>query len=90
MLHQMDNSLQQSPCLIAAYLQGQCDNGGEPHRFMLVTLSNGLNVVDFHLTGLGPGYVYLPGDGNNPCTCSTVTYSVVAACALCQGADAGK
>jgi hypothetical protein len=86
----MDNTLKQSPCLIAAYLQGQCANGGESHHFTLVTFSNGLNVAVFSLGSLGPGYIYLPGDGNNACTCSTVTYSLIAACALCQGAGAGK
>lgn len=68
----MNNTLHQSPCLIAAYLQGQCDNGV------------------FSVGSLDPGYIYVPGDGNNACTCSTVTYSVIAACALCQGAGAGN
>ena len=86
----MNNTLGQSPCLIAAYLQGQCYNGGKSLRFTLVTLSNGLNVVVFSVGSLGPGFRYAPGDGNNACTCSTVTYSMIAACALCQGAGAGK
>jgi len=86
----MSNTLSQSPCLIAAYLQGQCENGGKSLRFTLATLSNGLNVVVSSVGSLVPGFIYAPGDGSNACTCSTVTYSMIAACSLCQGGDAGE
>jgi hypothetical protein len=57
-----------------------------------LTLVNRLNFVVYTVASISPGLDYnVPaGHGNDSCTCSTVTYSVVAACALCQGALAGK
>jgi len=66
------NSLRQSPCMVAAWLGGVC-NGG-----------------DYNLPPLpGPEYYYLgpaPGYGN-ACACSSVFYSLISACSLCQSAD---
>jgi len=64
-----NNSLGQSPCLVAAYLQGACDSG----TFFIPALPNGTHY-------LGPTL-----ENSNPCQCSTVLYSVVSACAACQG-----
>ena len=41
LFRQMTNSLRQSPCLVAAYLLGACNNGGKslrgiPHSFVLI------------------------------------------------------
>ncbi|KAF8487545.1 hypothetical protein JB92DRAFT_1508378 [Gautieria morchelliformis] len=58
-----------SPCLVAASLQAVCKAG----TFSIPALTPGL-----HYTGPLAGF-------SNACTCSTVTYSMVAACAACQG-----
>ncbi|KIM66885.1 hypothetical protein SCLCIDRAFT_1147853, partial [Scleroderma citrinum Foug A] len=63
-----DNSKGQNPCLVAAYVCSMC--------------SNSLATVD----PLQPNH-YFPGptiDGANPCTCSSITYNLFAACTLCQ------
>jgi hypothetical protein len=64
------NSLGQSPCLVASYLLSTC-NGGQ-----------------YNISALAPGFHYLPPTLNtaNPCQCSTVSYSLVAACSDCQSA----
>ncbi|KII88418.1 hypothetical protein PLICRDRAFT_41576 [Plicaturopsis crispa FD-325 SS-3] len=62
------NSRQQSPCLVAAYLVGQC-NGG---TFNIDPLA-----VGTHYTGPTAADV-------TPCQCSTVTYSLISACGACQ------
>ncbi|KAF8136781.1 hypothetical protein EV363DRAFT_1320525 [Boletus edulis] len=64
----MFNSKNQSPCQVAAYLQGAC-NGGQ---FSIPALPNGT-----HYTG---PYA----DEQNPCQCSSVTYNVISACGICQ------
>ncbi|KIM79221.1 hypothetical protein PILCRDRAFT_823813 [Piloderma croceum F 1598] len=70
----MNNSINQSPCLVSAYLSAPCFGG----VYTVASISPGLNY-------------YVPGgNGNDTCTCSTVTYSMVAACSLCQGALAGN
>lgn len=64
----MNNSRQQNPCLVAAYLQGAC-NGG-----------------DFTVDALQPSTHYTgPTQAQaNSCQCSSVTYSLISACAICQ------
>ncbi|KAI9570445.1 hypothetical protein HD554DRAFT_2018193 [Boletus coccyginus] len=64
----MSNSKGQNPCVVAAYLQGACNDG----QFTVDPLPNGT-----HYTG---PYA----DESNPCQCSSVTYSTVSACGLCQ------
>ncbi|CAK5269648.1 unnamed protein product [Mycena citricolor] len=63
------NSRLQSPCVVAAYLGGVCDNGL------------------FTVPALGPSQEYLgPTVAQaNQCICSSVMYSVLSACAGCQG-----
>ncbi|KAF8487539.1 hypothetical protein JB92DRAFT_3130675 [Gautieria morchelliformis] len=58
-----------SPCIVAAALQAACNNG----RFMVPALPSGGQYS-------GP----LKGEANS-CSCSTVTYCMIAACAACQG-----
>ncbi|KAJ3509629.1 hypothetical protein NLJ89_g5122 [Agrocybe chaxingu] len=62
------SSTGQSPCEIAAELGGVCSGG------------------QFSLLPLDPGFVYLgPNQDNaNSCRCSSVYYSLLSACALCQ------
>ncbi|KAH7929700.1 hypothetical protein BV22DRAFT_1002169 [Leucogyrophana mollusca] len=64
----MDNSRGQNPCLVAAYLQGTC-NGG-----------------DFSVNSIPPDSEYVGPTVKlaNPCQCSTITYSMISACSLCQ------
>ncbi|KAF8911958.1 hypothetical protein CPB84DRAFT_733777 [Gymnopilus junonius] len=62
------NSLHQTPCLVAAYLESLC---GVPTS--VDSIPNGTHY-------LGP-----TSSQQDPCRCSTVTYSVVSACGGCQG-----
>ncbi|KAI6128297.1 hypothetical protein EV401DRAFT_1853747 [Pisolithus croceorrhizus] len=64
----MDNSKNQNPCLVSAYVQSVCFGG------------------QFAVTSLGPGTEYVGPyvDEANDCECSSVTYSLVSACAYCQ------
>ncbi|KIJ69050.1 hypothetical protein HYDPIDRAFT_164720 [Hydnomerulius pinastri MD-312] len=64
----MDNSKGQNPCLVAAYLQGACNDG----QFTVDPLP-----VSTH-------YVGPDADEQNGCQCSSVTYSAISACGLCQ------
>lgn len=62
------NSKQQTPCLVAAYLEGVCT--GQP--FSVNSIPPGTHY-------LGPD-----SSEANPCFCSTVAYSLVSACGGCQ------
>jgi len=64
----MNNSRSQSPCLVAAYLESACTNG------------------DFQVTPLPIGTHYSgPSQQQaNTCSCSTVTFSMISACGICQ------
>jgi len=66
------NSLNQSPCAVAAYLQGACNDG----VFTIPSLGPGNSYT-------GPTG---SGDDNDLCKCSTVVYSLMSACDACQGA----
>jgi len=68
----MLNSKNQTPCLVGAYLQAQCMNGS----YEVQSLPN---LTSFYAP---------PGNGSDACTCSTVTYSLIAACGWCQDAKA--
>jgi len=63
------NSLSQNPCNVAAYLESVC-NGGQ-----------------FDIPQLPPGRLYAgPSTAQfYPCECNTVVYSLISACAACQG-----
>jgi len=67
----MSNDRGQNPCLIAAYAQGVC-NGGQ---FTVDPLPAGT-----HYTGPFVNQA-------NDCECSTVVYSLVSACGICQGSS---
>jgi hypothetical protein len=64
----MNNARGQNPCLVAAYLQGACTGGGFSVNQLPVGTYYG-----------GPNL-----DEVNGCQCSTVTYSMVSACGVCQ------
>ncbi|KIK98729.1 hypothetical protein PAXRUDRAFT_133604 [Paxillus rubicundulus Ve08.2h10] len=65
-----DNSLGQSPCIVAPYLESQC-------------FTNGLCRLN---PQAGQYYEAPSGAYANPCECNTVAYSLVSACGACQGA----
>ncbi|KAH8988006.1 hypothetical protein EDB86DRAFT_3245645 [Lactarius hatsudake] len=66
------NSIGQNSCSVAAYLLGTCDGG----EFTLYPILNS------SFSYLGP-----PEDqAANLCFCSTVTYNLLSACSVCQGA----
>ncbi|KAH7889385.1 hypothetical protein F5I97DRAFT_1843920 [Phlebopus sp. FC_14] len=64
----MTNSKGQNPCLVSAYLQGACNDG------------------QFTVDALPPNTHYVGPDASeqNGCQCSTVTYSMISACGVCQ------
>ncbi|KAF9068755.1 hypothetical protein BDP27DRAFT_768715 [Rhodocollybia butyracea] len=64
------NSLGQSPCQVAGYLGAVCTSAG------VFTISP----VDAALE------YFLPATNADSCTCSNVYYSLLSACAACQGA----
>ncbi|CAE7146132.1 unnamed protein product [Rhizoctonia solani] len=65
------NSKGQSPCLVAAYLQGQC----YPNK-------------QWNVTSLPSGAQYIAPTNQEAtgCACSSPVYSLLSACAACQGA----
>ncbi|KAF9265501.1 hypothetical protein L218DRAFT_142546 [Marasmius fiardii PR-910] len=63
------NSKNQSPCDVASYLGGACNNG----EFSIPALNASQSY-------LGPTLLTA-----NPCRCNTVFYSLLSACAACQG-----
>ncbi|KAI9446131.1 hypothetical protein H4582DRAFT_2052239 [Lactarius indigo] len=64
------NSLQQTPCLVTAYLAAVCNNGA----FTFYALQPGNYYT-------GPG----GSDNGDPCKCNTVVYNLISACGACQG-----
>ncbi|KAH7098580.1 hypothetical protein BKA62DRAFT_364787 [Auriculariales sp. MPI-PUGE-AT-0066] len=65
------NDRNQSPCLVGAYLLGSC-------------LSDPTSVnITSDVVAWRPGYGYTV----NLCSCSTVTYALMSACAICAGTD---
>lgn len=65
------NSLNQDPCVVASYLESQCDRGG----FTVVALSPNEHYI-------GPN-----ASEATPCQCNAVVYSLICACAACQDAQ---
>ena len=81
----MFNSLHQDPCTVAKYLGGVCINGGECIPCLL-SYSLKLVNLDYPIPALATNQVYT---GPNPlaaneCRCSSVFYSLLSACAICQ------
>ena len=87
---QTENIRDQSPCLVAAYLMGACQPDGRKLRYKCRLTSNQVrhvewmvdNLPELNLTYAGPA-----ADQADLCTCSSVSYSMVSACAWCQGAQ---
>ncbi|KAJ3552378.1 hypothetical protein NM688_g4180 [Phlebia brevispora] len=70
----MYNSLNQSPCLVAAYAQGACTTNGENEEWNVPAITNSTQTYG------GPD-----ADQASLCTCSSVTFNLISACAYCQG-----
>ncbi|KAI0694605.1 hypothetical protein BC835DRAFT_1415223 [Cytidiella melzeri] len=73
----MSNDEGQSPCLVAAYLIGQCLT--VPTTSIVLPLEDNPGFVDYYAP---PSALHLAPTN---CTCSTVVYSLLAGCGLCQG-----
>ncbi|TFK71697.1 hypothetical protein BDN72DRAFT_856009 [Pluteus cervinus] len=69
----MQNGLQQSPCLVAAFSLGACTNG----NWNVPALPNGTKYDSPNATTA------------NPCSCSWTSYNLLSACALCQNQPGG-
>ncbi|KAI0342880.1 hypothetical protein BDW22DRAFT_162018 [Trametopsis cervina] len=72
----MDNAVGQTPCLIAAFLIGQCLP--VPSTAVVLPLSNIPGFVDYYAPPQASALA--PTD----CACNTVLYSLLAACGACQ------
>ncbi|KAJ1302864.1 hypothetical protein OPQ81_003166 [Rhizoctonia solani] len=70
-----NNSKGQSPCLVAAYLQGQC----YPNKQWNVTALPS-----------GAQYIAPTNQEATGCACSSPVYSLLSACAACQGGSYGS
>lgn len=84
------NSLNQSPCLVAAALLSTCNGGCELSSFVLSYIYKPCCLIYFAaytLDALLPGYNYvaaLSPATSSLCACNTVTYSLLSACSACQ------
>ncbi|KAI0342886.1 hypothetical protein BDW22DRAFT_1357424 [Trametopsis cervina] len=67
----------QSPCLVAAFLVGQCLP--DPSDAVVHPLNNLPGITNYYVPPQASAL--LPTD----CTCNTVLYSLIAACGACQG-----
>ncbi|KAF8122163.1 hypothetical protein EV363DRAFT_1156451 [Boletus edulis] len=65
----MENSMNQNPCSVAAYLGGACVAG---------------TWTVYRLTQPGNYYYGPSASGQNACECSSITYNTLSACSLCQ------
>ncbi|KAH0839430.1 hypothetical protein J3R83DRAFT_205 [Lanmaoa asiatica] len=83
----MNNSKNQNPCLVTAYLQGAC-NGGRTFTFLLChALIQSSDIQPEYTVNPLPANEHYTGpyaDQNNPCQCSSVTYNTISACGACQ------
>ncbi|TFK42437.1 hypothetical protein BDQ12DRAFT_274686 [Crucibulum laeve] len=64
------NSLNQNPCMVAAYLETQC-TPQQPYDVPILPAGNHYTAPNFTAA--------------TPCLCSSVTYQLISACAGCQG-----
>ncbi|KAJ3535748.1 hypothetical protein NM688_g6933 [Phlebia brevispora] len=76
---QMDNQKLQDPCEVAAYLISPCLQ--DPAEATVYALEPG-PTVNFYTP---PGEDVEGSVGATACVCSTVFYSVISACGVCQG-----
>ena len=96
----MTNSLGQSPCVVTSHLFTSCGDGCIASVGKMGDAVSGAQLLAYHFpddciipAALSPGANYTnPNDvgfGFNfeygACTCTTVWYSMLSACAVCQG-----
>jgi hypothetical protein len=83
------NSLNQSPCKVAAYLASTCAGGSESFSFCVYEHGPNSSPTAFTVTALGVGQEYTGPSvlgGGDICKCNTVYYSLMSACGACQDA----
>lgn len=85
---QVFNSLSQSPCTVAGYLGSLCSLTGTRFPWNLCSSDSMCHVgKQVIVPPLTPGNHYLGPNvqnSNNACKCSSVFYSMLAACSICQ------
>jgi hypothetical protein len=88
------NSLGQSPCAVAAYLQSVCGHGGAANDLAISFprfFHKDRRAVFTIPTLTSEGTVYTgptgPSDEDDLCKCNTVVYSLMSACGACQGSN---
>jgi hypothetical protein len=80
----MDNSKNQNPCVVSAYLQGACNDGRTFVSYYVFHSSNFQQEFTVDPLPTGTHYTGPYADEQNACQCSSVTYNSVSACGLCQ------
>lgn len=89
-LVQAYNSIYQNPCEVAANMESTCSEGCEYSHIHLAYTDISISPLEaFTIEALPSGYFYggpNDTDHSNLCECNTVTYSLISACAACQGA----
>jgi hypothetical protein len=79
------NSYGQSPCRVAAYMLSTCNNGSMSFPLVFANFaSESSYLVAYQIPEDSPYLFYTP-PGSNECKCSSITYSLLAACSGCRG-----
>jgi hypothetical protein len=81
------NSINQNPCLVAAYLESTCNEGSQSSSSR-TPASPSSPRAEFNLPAIEPGNSYsgpTTDDEKDLCKCNTVVYSLISACGACQG-----
>ena len=88
----MENSKHQNPCYVASSLSGACGNRKSPRnahcdkRLTTSILAFGAAPTVHALNSLDATDTYsLDLAAANDCSCSSVVYCLIEACAVCQG-----
>lgn len=86
------NSLQQSPCLVALALENKCNSSSEipslwPHESLNSPMYEVVQLPVLETPQYSPPTQeqFSADPSIEPCFCNTVYYSMLSACALCQG-----
>ena len=86
------NTLNQSPCDVAASLAAVCSPTGREHSLAYIWPVILLEHAGFNLDPLPSGYVYAGPrtESATSCRCSSVFYSMLSACGYCQSRNYQK
>ncbi|KAJ7120501.1 hypothetical protein C8R43DRAFT_83195 [Mycena crocata] len=83
------NSKQQTPCLVAAYLESTCQ-GRKSLAFRMSCSDRTISAVGVNAIPEQTHYEGPSALNATLCSCSTVTYSLISACGACQGRRFGN